>query len=94
MGEYVWLWREKKLLVEFFFSSPDEKAYKVTDDPSILTSFWRPHCDDLVALVQFTETLSEHLDLVRGVGLENSQFVGGLVAVSVHHGPLLGTNEP
>lgn len=60
----------------------------------ILTSLWCPDGDDLVGLMQLAETLSEHLDVVSGVGFQHSQFVAGLVAVSVHNGPLLGANKP
>lgn len=60
----------------------------------ILTSLWCPHWDHLVGLVQLAETLSEHLDMVSGVWFQHGQFVGGLVAVSVHNGPLLSAYEP
>lgn len=63
-------------------------------DGEILTSLWRPHCDRLVGLVQLAETHGEHLDVVRGVWFQHRQFVGGLVAVRVHRGPLLGAHEP
>lgn len=60
----------------------------------VLTSLWCPDGDHLVGLVQLTETLSEHLDVVSGVWFQHGQFVAGLVAVSVHDGPLLGAHEP
>lgn len=43
--------------------------------------------------MQLAETLSEHLDMVGGVWFQHGQFVAGLVAVSVHNGPLLGAYE-
>lgn len=64
------------------------------DDLVILTSLWCPDCDHLVGLMQLAETLSEHLDVVSGVRFQHSQFVAGLVAVSVHNGPLLGAHKP
>ncbi len=60
----------------------------------LLTSLWCPDCDHLVGLMQLAETLSEHLDMVGGVWFQHSQFVAGLVAVSVHNGPLLGAHKP
>lgn len=60
----------------------------------ILTSLWSPDCDHLVGLMQLAETLSEHFDVVGGVWFQHGQFIAGLVAVSVHSGPLLGTHEP
>lgn len=44
--------------------------------------------------MQLAETQSEHLDVVRGVRFQHRQFVGGLVAVRVHRGPLLAADEP
>lgn len=60
----------------------------------ILTALWCPDCDHLVGLMQLAETLSEHLDVVGCVWFQHGQFVAGLVAVSVHNGPLLGAHEP
>lgn len=60
----------------------------------VLTSLRRPHCDHLVGLVKLAEALREHLNVVRRVWFQHGQFVGGLVAVRVHGGPLLRTHEP
>lgn len=62
--------------------------------PGILTSLWCPDGDHLVGLMQLAQTLSEHFDVVTGVWFQHGQFVAGLVAVSVHNGPLLGAHEP
>lgn len=59
----------------------------------ILTALWCPDCDHLVGLMQLAETLSEHLHMVGGVWFQHRQFVAGLVAVSVHNGPLLGAHK-
>lgn len=44
--------------------------------------------------MQLAEALGEHLDVVGGVRLQDGEFVAGLVAVSVHDGPLLGADKP
>lgn len=62
-------------------------------DGVMLTSLGRPDRDHLVGFVQLAETLSEHLYVIRGVRFQHSQFVAGLVAVSVHTGPLLRAHK-
>lgn len=69
-------------------------GHKMSLSSKLLTSFWSPHCDHLIGLVQLAEALGENFDLVGGVWFQHRQLVGGLVAVSVHCGPLLGAHEP
>lgn len=43
--------------------------------------------------MQLAEALGENFDMVGGVWFQHGQLVGGLVAVSVHDGPLLGAHK-
>lgn len=76
------------------FLQPNKLERPFRNDLLILTSLWCPDCDHFVGLMQLAETLGEHLDVVGGVWFQHGQLVAGLVAMSVHTGPLLGAHEP
>lgn len=75
-------------------SEPVPYKWTKAGSERLLTSLRRPHCDQLVALVQLAETLGQNFDLVGGIGLQHRQLVGGLVAVGVHGRPRLRPHEP